>query len=304
MMVAWMNVGGVANSEPKPKGMKPIPRISSPPSTRTHVLRSSAVLHLALCSAASAALTAYDGFDYGAASGDLTGKNGGPGWSGAYTDSGNSTVYITTGLSYGTLETSGGASLTADGGAVTTLNFRNTGTTYGDDEAVTWISFLAQRNGAASASTFAGLSFYNNGGIAAGNAEFSISNAGVGGTWRLFDNGTSTTVSTSTTIASNTTYLLVARISWGAGAGGTDAVSLFVNPTLGIEPGVADASRDISMTNFDKVRIAGANAVNYTFDEIRVGDSFASVTPVPETSTSAALILGLSSLGFRRRRAF
>jgi hypothetical protein len=66
----------------------------------------------------------------------------------------------------------------------------------------------------------------------------------------------------------------------------------------------ADASRDINMaTNIDKVRIAGASGVNYTFDEVRIGDSFASVTPVPEASTSTALLLGLSSLAFRRRRS-
>ena len=267
---------------------------------KTKLIYSAALIHLALCSAASAALTVYDGFDYGGTSGDLTGKNGGTGFSGAYTDGGNSTIYATTGLTYGTLETAGGASLTADGGAATTLNFRSfTAISSGE----TWISFLAQRNGAASTSTFAGLSFYNSTGIAAANAEFSIANGGAGGTWRLFDTGTSTTVSTSTTIASDTTYLLVARILWGTGAGGTDAVSLFVNPTLGGTPGAADASRDIDMTNFDKVRIAAASGINYTFDEIRIGDSFASVTPVPEASTTAALLLGLSSLAFRRRRS-
>jgi hypothetical protein len=65
---------------------------------------------------ASAGLTAYDGFDYGATTGDLTGKNGGSGWSGAYTDSGNSTIYTTPGLTYTGLPTTGGASKTADGG--------------------------------------------------------------------------------------------------------------------------------------------------------------------------------------------
>lgn len=268
---------------------------------KTKTLYSAAsLLHLALCSAASAALTVYDGFDYGAVSGDLTGKNGGSGFSGAYTDGGNSTIYSSTGLTYGTLETAGGASLTADGGTATTLNFRGfTAISSGE----TWISFLAQRNGSASTSTFAGLSFYNSDGTAATNAEFSIANGGTSGTWRLLDTGTNTTVSTSTTIASDTTYLLVAKIAWGAGAGGTETVSLFVNPTLGLTPVTADAGRDIDMANIDKVRIAGANGVNYTFDEIRIGDSFASVTPVPEASTSTALLLGLSSLAFRRRRS-
>jgi len=273
---------------------------------KTKIQYSAALLHLALCSAAPAALTVYDGFDYGAVSGDLTGKNGGSGFSGAYTDSGNSTIYSTTGLTYGTLETAGGASLTADGGTATTLSFRGfTAISSGE----TWISFLARRNGAASTTTFAGLSFYNSTGIAAADSEFTISNAGTGtgGTWRLFDNnngGATTAVSTGITIASDTTYLLVAKIAWGAGAGGTETVSLFVNPTLGSTPVTALASRGINMaTNIDKVRIAGANGVNYTFDEIRIGDSFASVTPVPEASTATALLLGFTTLAFRRRRS-
>jgi hypothetical protein len=78
--------------------------------------------------------------------------------------------------------------------------------------------------------------------------------------------------------ASDTTYLLVARILWGAGAGGKDAVSLFVNPTLGTLPAVANATLDVAITNFNKVRIAAGNAINYTFDEIRIGDSYADVT--------------------------
>ncbi|MGL4398898.1 MAG: PEP-CTERM sorting domain-containing protein [Luteolibacter sp.] len=274
---------------------------------KTKTVYSVALLHLALCSAASAALTVYDGFDYGAVSGgDLTGRNGGSGFSGAYTAGTNSTIYTTTGLTYTGLQTTGGASQTADGvlPVVTTINFRGfTAISSGD----TWVSFLARRSATAGATTFAGLSFYNSTGIATGDAEFTISSAGTGGTWRLFDNnngGATTAVSTGITIAADTTYLLVAKIAWGAGVSGTETVSLFVNPTLGSTPVTALASRDINMaSNIDKVRIAGTNAVDYTFDEIRIGDSFASVTPVPEASTSTVLLLGLTSLAFRRRRS-
>ena len=246
---------------------------------KSKVLYSAAWLHLALCSAASAGLTAYDGFDYGATSGDLTGKNGGSGWSGAYSDSGNSTIYTTPGLTYTGLPTTGGASKTADGGGTTTINFRSFNTTYGDGETETWISFLAQRNGAASTATFAGLSFYNSNGIASTDSEVTFANGGTGGAWRIIDNGPPLlNGSTAVTPASNITYLLVARILWGAGAGGKDAVTLFVNPTLGTIPSVADATLDVAITNFDKVRIAAANAINYTFDEIRIGDSYADVT--------------------------
>ncbi|MGL4398897.1 MAG: SGNH/GDSL hydrolase family protein [Luteolibacter sp.] len=254
---------------------------------KSKALYSAAWLHLALCSAASAGLTAYDGFDYGATTGDLTGKNGGSGWSGAYTHSGNSTIYETTGLTYTGLPTTGGASKTADGvlPAATTINFRSFNTIYGDGETETWISFLAQRNGAASTATFAGISFYNSNGIASTDSEVTFANGGTLGAWRIIDNGPPLlNGSTAVTPASDTTYLLVARILWGAGAGGKDAVSLFVNPTLGTLPDVADASLDVEITNFDKVRIAAANAINYTFDEIRVGDSYADVT-VPLVTT-------------------
>ena len=259
---------------------------------KSKVLYSAAWLHLALCSAASAGLTAYDGFDYGATTGDLTGKNGGSGWSGAYTDTGNSTIYTTPGLTYTGLPTTGGGSKTADGGGATTLNFRSFNTIYGDNETETWISFLAQRNGTASTATFAGLSFYNSNGFSSStDAEVTFANGGTGGAWRIMDNGPPLlNGSTAVVPASNTTYLLVARILWGAGAGGKDAVSLFVNPTLGTLPSVADASLDVDITNFDKVRIAAASAINYTFDEIRIGDSYADVT-VPLVATSFPLTI-------------
>ena len=252
---------------------------------KSKVLYSAAWLHLALCSVASAGLTAYDGFDYGATTGDLTGKNGGSGWSGAYSDIGNSTIYTSPGLTYTGLPTTGGAVNTSDSSGSTTINFRSLNTIYGDDETETWISFLAQRNGTASTATFAGLSFYNSNGIASTDAEVTFANGGTLGAWRIIDNGPPLlNGSTAVTPASDTTYLLVARILWGAGAGGKDAVSLFVNPTLGTLPDVADASLDVEITNFDKVRIAAANAINYTFDEIRVGGSYADVT-VPLVTT-------------------
>ncbi len=257
---------------------------------------------IALASSAPAALTAYDGFDYPA--GDLTGANGGSGWSGAYTDTGNSTVATTTGLSYGELQTTPGAARMADGGTATTINFRNLGATYGDDETETWISFLARRNGATATNRFAGVTFYNSGGILATNGEVSFANTTTTSPlqWRIFDPGDNGSSLTPVTIASDITYLLVARIVWGTGVA-NDAVSLFVNPSLGSTPLTPDATKNINMTNFDKVRLAGEIGVDYTFDEIRIGGSFADVTPVPEASTTLSLLLGLGFLMKRRRTA-
>lgn len=246
-----------------------------------------------------AALISYDGFDYGSPGGDLTGKNGGTGWSGAYTDVGNSTVYTTTGLTYTGLSTTGGAVNTNDGSGTTTISFRGFSAI---STGETWISFLAQRNGTASNSTFAGVNFYNSTGTASTDSEFLIGNGGgtdPNRTWRLTDSGGAVTDSTTTVIASDTTYLMVAQILWGAGTGGTDSVSLFINPALGSTPVAADANLDIDMSNIDKVRIAGSGAVDYTFDELRIGTTFASVT-VPEPS--AVFLGGLGMLVLLRRR--
>jgi lysophospholipase L1-like esterase len=244
---------------------------------KSKVLYSAAWLHLALCSAASAGLTAYDGFDYGASGGDLTGKNGGTGWSGAYTDTGNSTVYNAAGLTYPGLPSAGGAVNTSDGLGATTISFRNFGAAITTGE--TWISFLGQRNTTATG-TFAGFSLYG-GGTAAANAEFTIASGGTAN-WRLLDannGGTTTSVDTGIATTINTTDLVVVRILWNAGAAGAEAVSVWVNPTLGVTPGTPQAVRDINMSvGVDRFRIAGQNAVAHTYDEIRIGDSYADVT--------------------------
>jgi hypothetical protein len=245
----------------------------------------------------NAALIAYDGFDYGSPGGDLTGKNGGTGWSGAYTTASNSTVYTTTGLTYTGLTTTGGAVNTSDGSGLTTTSFRGFNAISSGEM---WISFLAQRNTGASGSTFAGVSFYNSGGTDNGaNGEFGIANS-AGDVWRIVDpstGGTSTTTTVSITEA--TTFLLVAQVIWSDV--GDETVNLWVNPAIGGTLGTANATQSMPMSNIDKVRIAGATAVDYTFDEVRIGTTFASVT-VPEPSTALLGGLGLLAL-LRRRRA-
>lgn len=250
---------------------------------------------LALAGAANAALIAYDGYDYGATGGDLTGKNGGTGWSGAYTTTGTTTQYTTTGLTYSGLASTGGAVNTA--AASTTISFRNLGAAITTGE--TWISFLGRRD-TATTGNFAGLSLYS-GGTAAANAEFSIANGGTAN-WRILDNNNGgPTTSTDTGIATelNVTKLVVAQILWNGA--GEETINLWVNPTLGVAPGAPNATDNINIASgIDSVRFAAANGSGYTYDELRIGTTFASVT-VPEPS-SAALLGGLGLLALLRRR--
>jgi hypothetical protein len=256
---------------------------------------------VAACAAAAfAAPNSYDGFA-GYSVGDLTGKNGGTGWGGAYSDIGNSTVVDTTGLAYSGLQATGGSIRTADGGTATTVSFRNLDRIYGDDETETWVSLLGRRNGTTATNLFAGLSFYNSSGSAATNSEMAISTSVTGSlAWRVADLNNNGATASGTALAAgltpDTVYLLTALIRWGVteptfpaalGSGTPSAVYFYVNPAFGTTPTLASANAglNINITNFDKIRFAGQNGMDYSFDEFRIGNTFADVTPTVSNNT-------------------
>ena len=226
---------------------------------------------------ASAGLLVHDSFSYSA--GDLTGGNGGSGWSGAWTDSGNPVVVSSTGLTYkdvfgNTLQVSGSALNTADGGAATTISAREVT----DRNAETWISVLIQPQG--SFSDFLGVSFYDQG-LATANARFAIEQTGKDLRLVRRAPGTPTPPVNSATFATTigTTVFAVIHLVPGGGTGGLDRVDVYFNPRLDEVPSSAHASLAISGLQFDRVRVAGQNGRSTLVDELRIGESFADVTP-------------------------
>jgi hypothetical protein len=87
-----------------------------------------------------------------------------------------------------------------------------------------------------------------------------------------------------------------------------------MNPTLGVEPSILAASAVTNAFDFDFFRVrpfAGGNAANQPFaemyfDEIRIGTTYADVTPfipIPEPSSVALGLMGaLGGYFFIRRR--
>lgn len=219
-------------------------------------------------------LLIHDNFAYPV--GDLAG-NGGGGWTTAWAGT-NPVVVTSPGLGFSdaignALVTSGSALNTADGAAVTTISSRETG----DHSGEVWISVLIQPQN--TATDFVGVSFYDNG-LANADARFAIEHAG-GKDLRLTRRGGGTVNSTSFATTLGRPVLAVIHLV-PDGSGGDpalDRIDVFFNPVLGVEPATPQASLTIDGLQFDRVRIAGQNGRSSLVDELRVGTTYADVTP-------------------------
>lgn len=240
---------------------------------------------LAWCSSVRATLIAYEGFDY-TASQSVAGLSGGTGWSGAWGSVAGGTINVTSpGSTYPGLETAGnGVTVTPTSGLTSTSrSFAtiNSGTVY-------FSVLMDNTNGG---TRVLGMRLFNN----------STEVAGVGSpngvtTWSTWLGSTikSSTVST----ASNVPTVLVLRVDFNA-VGNQEKIRLYVNPTPGAaEPVTANAeyTGDV-IAAINKIDlIAGySNGVQTTaigtFDEVRIGTTWADVTPqaVPEAASAAVL---------------
>ncbi len=251
-----------------------------------------------LCAAGIAngdVLDAYEGFNYTPGS-SINGLNGGSGWSGAWVTPGglNATV-VGDSLSAGAVAISGGALSTAgfqpanQGSSVATW-IRSLATPLGADGTTAYLSFLFQPD--------AGAGFY-------GGLNFGGVFVGLSGNQSFYGlEGPTNDISLSAVPAvQDQPVLLVLQADFMAG---DDRLSLYVNPVAGgPEPAVADVVKtDLDVGAVDSITVN--NYGGFTIDEIRIGDSFASVTPiasVPEPRSGALLGLMLAAfIGIAARR--
>ncbi len=254
----------------------------------------------------------YEGFDY-TASGNLADQAGGTGFGSNTWGSNNEWTITNTSLSYGSLVTTGNATVATRTSSNIEI-FRDFSTTVGGDTTSIWMSFLVSGLG----DTFNGLSTFN------GSTEGTFAGA-LGGTvgGRLISGSSPThpvsggtqTIADTLTFSAATTYMIVMHFDMTSGA----VHSAWVNPDLnslgtGSAPTVANGGVFESTSSntldyaFDRIRLGLFNGSStVTFDEIRIGESWIDVSPVPEPS-SYALMLGifggaLAACRRRRRRA-
>lgn len=133
------------------------------------------------------------------------------------------------------------------------------------------------------------------------NGDLAIGKNGTDSTWDL-EHG-STRVSAGSSPVVGQTVLLVLRADYLNP--GVDTFKLYINPTGQTEPGSPNATMSYDIGTQNGLGLNVFNGAKASFDEIRIGTTWADVVPglVPEPTTFALVGLGmLGALVIRRRK--
>lgn len=301
------------------------------------LLAGTCALALALAAnPAQAALITYDEFDY--APGVLDGLNGGTAWHSPWDTQSDGVGYVVASgspLSFGSLQISGnyangGGSYQSSGRRILANagsgwdNAGNVSSPFDEqnlDQGVVWSSMLVRVDAAITSWDNARIFFHSSStpwqpdGAAANNGLQLRINGGASN-WGISKGRDGSTIDTGVAMNIGTVYLFVAKFELSLTAGLNNAyVWLFENPAS-----VTLAGPDL-LTSTANASLTGLNSTDLRFksiglyldnttdrvslDEIRLGTSFADVTPIPEPSALALLLggLALSTVVFRARKA-
>lgn len=282
---------------------------------------------VARASGITAVANASEPFAYPAGQ-DLNGQNGGTGFSTAWADTNAGTLPANGGdptantqaasLSFGNLATSGGSVLSSHiastddtSGNLNPLVYNRTLSGL-VNASTTFVSYLIQPQDAVGTGTFGGyanLTFID---TAGNQLDFGIigdsggaDTAGKVGQYGVELGNASATnrISSGQTAVLDQTAYLVLRMTQSSGVSTFD---LFVDPTPGQPlPLTPDATvstdANFAFGTSDALSLQAGNSD--AFDEIRIGSTFADVSPVPEPASAGLLAAGSLLLVRRRRRA-
>lgn len=270
-------------------------------------------------------MLSYSGFS-GIANGTVEGAADGTGWNTNWDSQSDTNFYSvanTTPLTYGNLLTSAGGEYLSGGNSFTNVGRRLDNASSGvfasagymsnpfsiadiDQGGVLWVSSLIRRDGNADL-TLGLVGGTNTPWQPAQTSDLRVS-SNSGGAWTLGDGNVSS--SSGISPVNGTTNLLIMRVDLN---GANSTAHLWVNPAGGLlggaDPDISTANA--SLTGLSNTSIAFRNVHVYlgsgtnqgSADEIRIGQTFADVTPIPEPGVFAALFgLAVVGLAILRRR--
>lgn len=273
---------------------------------RRYCLLPAALVVLLMARHGRGALTAYEGFDYGPDGADLVGANGGSGFSGPWRAGGfNASISNNydrefDGLSFASLQQSGGAVRTAAVGAIAGVT-RDLAAPLGQAGSTVYLSFLVRPEGTLNSGAFNG--FFGVVLESLAEPELFIGKPGGGAinNWAIENRGGSLQHASTINATTTATTLLVVKAQFSTA--GNDTLTLYVNPTPGApEPATGVVKSDANFGLAAGLTLYSTGAMR--IDELRVGQTFADVTPVPEPGALGlfvTLALGLPLLGRRGR---
>ena len=270
------------------------------------LLIASFVCSVFVANAATAALIAYEPFDYAPVGSPLLGKSGSFGFSGGWRAGGfnasiNSNYVIADdSLAFGNLLRSGNSISTPSVGAIAGLT-RDLASPLGQSDSTVYISMLIQPQNplhGGAFNGFLGLVFE-----AAGEPELFVGKPGGDAInrWVLEDRGGTRQHASGALTQPGSTALLVVKAEFFASPNLNDRSTLYVNPTPGgPEPATGVVKQDAIFGAVQGMTLYSTGAMR--FDELRLGQTYADVTPIPEPSAIVLLTCGIATAALVMRR--
>jgi hypothetical protein len=228
-------------------------------------------------------LLVYEGFDYPA--GDLADQSGGTGWSEPWHGVSGAHAHgavVADSLNVSpAISTSGGHMQTNDGDSALMRGFSNP---LFKANGVTWISFLARNDSGGTDATYSFLKFAASGG--GDDSSIRIAKDFYGKNWEVAMGSQNQDLGVA---ADSNAVLFVLRIEVTGKPGG-DSVQVFVNPPITSAPTAPTGQlTGITLKPLDQAVIqAGTGVKTFSYDEIRIGTTFADVVPAAAAPAPAA----------------